>query len=165
MKTNDVKIIGLAELERALKTLPDKLQRNVLRAGLAAGARVIRDHAKMLAPSRTGELVRSIRTGYTQGVAVVKAGNRRKRLGWYAAIVHKGARAHRIRPRNGGSWLHFGGRYVREVQHPGFTGNPFLENALGLAADSAVRAMGAKIAERLRTKHALDVPAPATFDE
>ena len=165
MRTDDVRIVGLAELERALKTLPDKIQRNVMRAGLAAGARVIRDMAKMVAPRRSGALVQSIRTSWFHGVALVKAGNRKKRQAWYASIVHTGARPHRIRPRTGGSWLYFGGRYVREVQHPGFAGNPFLENVLGLGADSAVRAMGAKISERLRSEHSLNVPAPATFDE
>lgn len=49
-----VQIAGLAELADALKELPDRIARNALRGAVGAGARVIRDEAKLRAPLYTG---------------------------------------------------------------------------------------------------------------
>ena len=48
--SESVKIEGLDELARALKELPQRVARNGLRAAVYAGARVIRDEAKLKAP-------------------------------------------------------------------------------------------------------------------
>lgn len=50
----DVQIEGLQELAAALRELPEKIARNGLRAAVYAGAKVIRDEAKTLAPVSTG---------------------------------------------------------------------------------------------------------------
>jgi HK97 gp10 family phage protein len=169
MKT-DVQVRGLRELEQAMNTLPDKLERNVLMAGLAAGARVIRNAARVNVPKRSGRLAKYIRTSRASSklAVMVKAGVRKNNTydqGWYAAIVHQGAKAHTILPKRKGGMLFFNGRFLRAIHHPGFTGVPYLENAAKANADAAVRAMGSRIAERLRDKHGLDVPAPESFDE
>lgn len=52
------KIEGLAELERKMKLLPEKVARNALRAGVNAGAQVIKKEAKRLAPVDTGNLAK-----------------------------------------------------------------------------------------------------------
>lgn len=164
----DVKVIGLAELQKAMDTLPEKIERNVLMSGLAAGAKVIRDRARELAPERTGALRKSIRTSRQarKNAVAIKAGKRGKAgQAWYAAIVHKGATPHVVLPRREGGMLFFNGRFMRAIHHPGFAGVPFLGAAVEQMADAAVRAMAQKIAERLRTQHGLDVPAPETFDE
>ena len=56
---------GAEDVKRALRELPDKLRRRMLRTALAAGARVVRDAAKQAAPAlardtptRTAGLVR-----------------------------------------------------------------------------------------------------------
>lgn len=56
---------GADDVKRALRELPDKLRRRMLRTALAAGARVVRDAAKQAAPvlardtpTRTAGLVR-----------------------------------------------------------------------------------------------------------
>lgn len=56
---------GAEDVKRALRELPDKLRRRMLRTALAAGARVVRDAAKQAAPvlardtpTRTAGLVR-----------------------------------------------------------------------------------------------------------
>lgn len=49
-------IKGLRELSRALRELPARVARNDLQAATAAGARVIRDEAKMRAPIYTGSV-------------------------------------------------------------------------------------------------------------
>ena len=46
----NVQIEGLAELAKALKELPERVAKNGLRAAVYAGAKVIRDEAKLLAP-------------------------------------------------------------------------------------------------------------------
>lgn len=43
-------IRGIPDLKAALRSIPDKLRKRALRNALAAGARVIRDEAKRLAP-------------------------------------------------------------------------------------------------------------------
>jgi HK97 gp10 family phage protein len=55
-----MKVQGADLIERALKTLPDKLARKVVTGALSAGARIIRDAAKSKVPVRTGALKRSI---------------------------------------------------------------------------------------------------------
>lgn len=46
----EVKVDGLRELRAQLMAIPDKLRRRALRTALAAGARVVRDQARALAP-------------------------------------------------------------------------------------------------------------------
>lgn len=52
--SEDVRIEGLEELARALRELPQRVARNGLRASVYAGAKVIRDEAKLKAPMATG---------------------------------------------------------------------------------------------------------------
>jgi len=47
-------VTGLRELEAALKSLPDRIARNVLRGAVAAGAAVVRKEARDLAPKSEG---------------------------------------------------------------------------------------------------------------
>lgn len=50
----NVRIDGLKELQDALKKLPEKIARNGLRTAVYAGAKTIRDEAKVRAPVYTG---------------------------------------------------------------------------------------------------------------
>jgi len=51
-----VKIEGLAELAKALRELPDRVAKNGLRVCVYAGAKVIRDEARMRAPKAAESL-------------------------------------------------------------------------------------------------------------
>lgn len=48
-------VAGLKELQAALKELPQRIARNVLRGAVGAGAAVIRNEAKARAPVSTGD--------------------------------------------------------------------------------------------------------------
>lgn len=52
---------GLKDIEKNLKALPAKIQKNALRAGIRAGLGVYRKEARQKAPKRTGALRRSIK--------------------------------------------------------------------------------------------------------
>ena len=51
-----VQVQGLDQLAKALRELPQRVARNGLRAAVYAGAKVIRDEAKLQAPVATGDL-------------------------------------------------------------------------------------------------------------
>ncbi len=55
-KRETIRIEGLAELDRALRELPDRLARNGLRASVYAGASVIRAEARVRAPKAAASL-------------------------------------------------------------------------------------------------------------
>jgi HK97 gp10 family phage protein len=55
-----IKIEGLAELNRALQALPGKLENRTLTSALYAGAKIIRDDAKERTPVDTGFLKNQI---------------------------------------------------------------------------------------------------------
>ena len=55
-KYESVKIAGLDQLAETLRALPQRVARNGLRAAVYAGAKVIRDEAKLMAPMATAAL-------------------------------------------------------------------------------------------------------------
>ena len=55
-----IRLKGGPELLRLLDELPKNLERNVIRGGLRAGAKVIQQQAKANVPVRTGQLKRAI---------------------------------------------------------------------------------------------------------
>ena len=180
----DLHIKGGADLDKLLQTLPVKLEKNVMRAALAAGARVIMREAKALAPigqpSNTnakeyggypGALRDSVRvtTRFTrtgEATASVKAGGRTKKGAdvFYAHIVEFGARRHIIRPRPGKK-MEIGGKFVAgEVEHPGVRPQPFMRPALDTKLPEAIDAVTVYIRKRL-AKEGVDGPAPTPAEE
>lgn len=176
---NDQVIRGGAELDRLLQTLPTKVERNIMRASLAAGARVIAREAKRLAPvgrpsnvgaaqygGYPGALRDSVRvtTGVTKTgkvYASIKAGGRTKKGAdvFYAHIVEQGARNHRIAPRRA-LRLELGGQFVAgAVQHPGVQARPFMRPAFDAQHVRAIEEVTRKIRDRIR-KEGLDAPMP-----
>lgn len=177
-------IIGARELDRLLQTLPVKIEKNILRSALVAGARVIAKEAKLRAPvgppsdagkqlygGYAGALRDSIRTSSRIGkdgrvTASVKAGGGTKKGAdvFYAHIVEFGAASHRIRPRAKKS-LELGGKFVAgTVAHPGIRPQPFMRPAADAKFTEAVAAVKLKIQTRLQ-QYGPDVPAPVGADE
>lgn len=152
-------IVGGRELDAFLQTLPVKVERNILRAAMRAGANEFKKAAKQGVPVDDGDLERSIRvtTRSKNGTvyASLKAGGK-KAPHWH--WVEFGTAAHKIKAKNERA-LSFGGVTVSEVDHPGAKPKPFMRPAFDSAAAAAIAASAAKIRERL-TKEGINVPAP-----
>lgn len=166
-------ISGGKELAEFLNSLPVKIERNIMRAALRAGARVIANEAKNNVPVKMGGLKRSIRTDSTRtkgGVeATAKAGGRsggksKDKSAFYAQFVEYGTAAHLIKAGERKKRLVFTARdgnrvSTMQVNHPGATAKPFMRPALDSKKDEAMRAVTDKIKERL-TREGINVVAP-----
>lgn len=172
---NEIGIAGGSALDEALKNLAPKLQMNVMRAALHAGARVIATEAKRLAPvgppspegaklygGYAGALRDSVRvsTKIDKGgkiLSSVKVGGKSRKGAdvFYAHMVEFGARPHSIKK---GASLKSGKLQTGKL-HPGTRPHPFVRPAFDAKAGAAVEAVAAKIRERL-TKEGIDSPAP-----
>jgi HK97 gp10 family phage protein len=178
----DVHIKGLSELQKFLDQLPAKIERNVLRGALRAGARVIMAEAKRLVPvsaptsenkklygGYAGALRDSLRvTTKSSGGRVtssIKAGGKVKGGAdiYYAHMVEYGTKAHLISIRGSGraaaranyrfGSLVIGQRFVGPVvEHPGARPRPFMRPALDNMAEAAVITAAQYMRERLATK-------------
>lgn len=75
-------VAGLAALQKMLDELPAKVEGNVLRGGLRAGARVFEDEVKRTVPVGSGRLRNSVRVSVRllrgRVMATVKVGGRSK---------------------------------------------------------------------------------------
>lgn len=154
---SDVHVTGLKELQALLDTLPAKLEANILRGALRAGAKVIKEQAKENLSSNGSVVSRALYMGLKIG-ATVKKGS------VVASVKAKGRHAHIAH------WLEYGvaahgvkkgatrsaGKGQDGKLHPGFEEKPFLRPALDARADDAVVAAGNYIKKRLSTKAGLD---------
>lgn len=162
---SETRVKGLAELQRALDGLPAKIEANIMRGALRAGAKVIAAEARRNVHSVSGALADSIRVGTksSRGTVIgrVVAGGKSKLLkdnsaAFYGRFVEFGTAAHVIRAKNG-RLLALG---VSKVNHPGAKKKPFMRPALDTMATAAVEAVREYIRNRLASKHGIDVPAP-----
>lgn len=114
---SEIKIEGLADLHKMMQELPAKIEANVLRGGMRAGAKVIEEEAKRLAPVESGALRDSIRVSVRSRngkvEATIKAGDSKTkklvenrpdgsvkvtyRNAWYARLVEFGTAQHYIK--------------------------------------------------------------------
>jgi|VirMetMinimDraft_7_1064189.scaffolds.fasta_scaffold37040_4 HK97 gp10 family phage protein len=152
---SNVRVKGLSELNAALQTLPAKIEANVLRSAMRAGANVIKDEAKANVPVATGTLKAGIKvsTSNRRGTVTAKVKTTGKHA-YIAKWLEYGTAAHRIVSK--GKGLNIGGVVVRSVDHPGISPRPFLRPALDSKAQQAVVAVGNAIKKRLATKHGID---------
>lgn len=163
----DVKVKGFAELQKALDELPDKIERNIVRAALRAAAKVTEAEAKRLVPVRSGKLRDSIRvsTRLVKGKpkATITAGGNKRGAPFYAHLVEFGAKAHFIKPKRAKS-LFIAGVLRDGVDHPGARKHPFMRPALDASAQAAVLAFGQAVKARLN-KQGIETPDVAIDDE
>lgn len=163
MSTNDQVIGGGRELDRLLQTLPVKVEKNILRGALRAGAVVIRDEVKQRAPVASGDLKKSIRvtsrTKRGQVSASVKIGSF---SAWYAHLVEFGTRPHVIKAKPGRA-MRFGGVTTAQVNHPGIAAKPFIRPAADASTAHALVEIPKYLRKRL-TNEGINTPDTAPRD-
>lgn len=177
--SDPIHVKGLSQLQAFLDQLPPKLERNVMRGAMRAGARVVLPAARQGINHDTGALAKSLRAGSTSKGGTV-TGYVRTRL-YYARWVEYGTRPHfiTVRPEDRPSRmthrgrkavsirtinrmvergsLVIGGNFIgASVAHTGAQQRPFMRPALDTRAGAAVVAVGEYIKTRLATKHGLD---------
>lgn len=159
---HEVKVEGLADLQKMLDELPAKIEANVVRGGLRAGAKVVMEEAQRLCPVATpnmenirlygghaGALRNSIRISgkRVKGKVIfrVVAGNA---TAYYARMVEFGTARHWIKPANRKS-LFLAGLFKEAIDHPGAQKKPFMRPAIDNKANEAIDAMADYIRERI----------------
>jgi HK97 gp10 family phage protein len=146
---SELHVSGLSELDKLLKELPAKVERNILRGAMRAGAKVFESRAKELVPIKSGQLRDSIKvsTRSKRGrvSATVRAGGKKA---FYAHMVEFGTARHFIKPRKRKS-LFFAGLAREVVDHPGSAPRPFMRPALDGGQAEAVNAAADYIRKRL----------------
>ncbi len=154
----EFKVEGLAELQKMLDDLPANIEKNIMRGGLRAGAKVVQEEAQRVCPVGSGNLPKGeisgslknsirismkVRKGKVQ--AFVKAGDK---VAFYAHMVEYGTASHLIKPRDRKS-LFLAGLFKEVIKHPGATKKPFMRPALDNKAQDAIDTMADYIRERI----------------
>lgn len=164
-----VNIVGGKELGKFLQSLPVKVEKNIMRAALRAGAGVLAKEAKKNVPVDLGDLKRSIRTssnarkGHVEASA--KAGSKKA---YYYAFVEFGTAPHLIKAGKNKTNLVFTSRSgekikTKQVSHPGAKAKPYMRPAFDTKGDEAVAVVARRIRERL-TKEGINTVAPEGQD-
>ncbi len=155
----DTSITGGRQLDELLRTLSVKVEKNILRSALRAGANEFKAAVKANIPVVEGALKASVRvtTKTKRGTiyAYLKSGGRKAP---HAHLVEFGTRPHRIAPKGAGG-LRIGSAFVGAVDHPGAKPHPFARTAFDEKPQQAIAAVAAQIRKRL-TKEGLNAPAP-----
>ena len=149
----DLTLEGLSDLNALLQDLPARIEANVLRGGLRAGAVEIQKEAIRQVNPVSGALAASIRVttklknGWSSAL-VIAGKHKAKDDPYYAHMVEFGTAAHWIKPKNRKS-LFFAGLMREAVHHPGAKKKPFMRPAMDSKADAALIRMADYIRERL----------------
>ena len=162
----NVDILGGKALAKQLSELPLKIERNIMRAALRAGAAVVAAEARLNVPVDSAELKSTIRTSSNSKRGMVEAnavvGSRKK--GWYATFVEFGTAPHVIKAGKNATRLSFrtkDGQWISasEVNHTGAKAKPFMRPAFDSKGEDAIKAVADKIGERL-TDDKINIVAP-----
>lgn len=153
-------IRGGKELREALETLPKKLEKNIMRSAMRAGAKVIADEAKKNLDDEWLRKTVKISTNSRNGQVTGKI----KTIGkgaYVTRFIEFGTARHLIKPKNK-KRLAFrakSGDYVVTglVSHTGMQGKPFLRPAMDSKSKEALNAIVNKIQSRLINEHSLNV--------
>lgn len=156
----DETIAGGRELDAFLQQLPVKVEKNIMRAALRAGANEFKKDVKERIASsgsvETGALYKSVRvtsrTKKGRVTASLKVGNKNA---WYAHLIEFGVKAHGVK--KGADRER--GKLQDGKMHPGFAERPFMRPAADAGFGRSVEAVGKKIRERL-TLAGINVEAP-----
>lgn len=143
-----VKVQGLTELAAALKELPTRIGRNVLRGATAAGAAVIRKEAKARAPVYTGPVSAGHPPPGSLKRAVFQAQSRRL-SSQVQQTVHVGVRSGKdMKDKSGALVSPYYWTFV-EFGTSKMAAKPFIRPAFEAKKTAAVEAIRIYLAERI----------------
>ena len=175
-----IHVKGLSALQALLDTLPVKIEKNIMRGALRAGAKPVAEAARNGIHSVHGDLAKSIRvtTRVKNGTVIASVSTKGLKIANKALWVEYGTKPHYIsvqqseKPtyttRRGQTRtvsmttinrnsLKIGSNFVGPtVHHPGAQQKPYMRPALDNNAQGAVVATGEYIKNRLATKEGLD---------
>lgn len=161
--TDTFHVKGMAQLGKALAALGLKIEKNVMRGALRAGAVPIRDEARKNAAKATGALAKGLKvsTNVQRGTVYAKLRTSGKH-GYIAHFIEFGTQRHWISSRKG-KMLRIpqegGGRViVARADHLGSRAIPFMRPAIDTKSPDAVLAVANYMRNRLATQHGIDVP-------
>ena len=141
-------IKGLKELNEALKQLPDRVARNVLRGAVSAGTTVIRKEAQQRAPVYTGLVSEGHPPPGTLRKSI-RQSQQRQLSSLVQQAFHIGVRAAVTRTKSGAKNLDaFYWRFV-EFGTSRMAARPFLRPAFEAKKQAAVEAIRTYLAERI----------------
>lgn len=141
---------GLKELTGFLTKLPEKVQNNILRGALRAGAKVVQEEAKRNAPVDTGKLRDGIKVGSRKKGGIVTASVKTTGPhGFLANWMEFGVAAHTIVAEKGGFLFVDNDTFAQSVEHPGLQPKPFMRPALEGKATEATVATGNYMKSRM----------------
>lgn len=146
-------IKGGRELAQFLDQLAPKIQRNVMRGALRAGANVIAPAVRSGIRPQDGVLAANVkvRTGGRGAEVTARVYTRV----FYARFVEYGTKPHTITAKNR-KGLSVGGLFFQSVEHPGAQPRPYFRPAFDALHGAATQAVAAYVKDRLATKHGLD---------
>ena len=179
---SEIRVKGLADLQKFLDQLPAKMEANIMRSALRAGTKVIKNKATLNIDSKTGGLAKGLRISTRIRDGIVKSVLAARGPDGYKAMwVEYGTKPHLISVQEDEKKINYrlsakrgykvlesmttvnrrslqiGGNFVGPViKHPGASPHPFLRPALDSGANEAIIATAEYIKMRLAKKHGLD---------
>lgn len=144
--SDNIQIHGLEELTKALKKLPERIESNVLAAGVRAGAQVVRKAAiANLGGDKKDIVVKKSRS--PRGTAKYKVGLSKDK--WYLMFREFGTKPHLIKTKKKKVLAGGGEVFGPVIHHPGQAAKPFLRPALDENVPKIIKAMGAKMGKAI----------------
>jgi HK97 gp10 family phage protein len=140
-KYESVQIKGLDALAKALKELPDRVAKNGLRAAVYAGAKVIRDEAKLQALVATGTLKRAV---ILKQIPELSSKNKQT----FFVTVRQGKKYRKQGKKGNLSQDAWYWRFV-EFGTVKMSARPFLRPAFDMKKNDALTAIKTRLAERI----------------
>ena len=160
MVSNQFAVGGLAELDQLMKSLPAKIEKNVLKGALRAGQKVMLQGAK----NHLSEVTKRD-SGALENILRIRLARKAERFGWvrsylvagdkYAFYSHmvefgtasfysgagKTVGAPYVIAAQAKKSLFFGGEAKEVVLHPGIKPKPFMRPAMDEQAENSLKAM------------------------
>lgn len=140
----EIKIIGLENVKNILRKLPARVEKNVLTAGVRAGANVVKTSAvnKLSGVAKKKDIVVQKRKS-KKGQIKFSVGPSKEK--WYLRFIESGTVPHWVRVQNRDVLSDYGSYFGDEIFHPGIRKSPFLRPAMDENTGKILQAMGTKM--------------------